>query len=393
MPYQKLDASRLRVLPLAQRKSYIDIVRESLEHSAVVPKALPAARKPIQCLAERIIDARRKGAAVMLAYGAHLVKNGAGPVLRWLIEGGWVTHLATQGAGVIHDWEFAFQGRSSESVRDNASAGKFGSWDETGRWISLAALAGAAEGLGFGESVGRLIVDQFLELPKPTSLRKRISQNPADELTSARADLLWTMERFAIPSGRLSVPHPCRQYSILAAAHEHRVPLTVHPGIGYDIIINHPMYSGSAIGRTSATDARIFAQSLANLSNGVYLSIGSAIMSPQVFEKAYSAVNNLRLQDGQGPIHDHYLAVVDIQDAGGWDWSHGEPPADNPAYYLRFCKTFARMGGQLQYIQCDNRVLLMNLIKLLKAKIQGRFVRNPTISPNMGRAEKTAHKR
>ena len=87
----------------------------------------------------------------MLTYGAHLIKNGAGPLLNRLIEAGLVTHLATQGAGIIHDWEFAFQGESGESVRENAPAGTFGSWDETGRWLNLAVLVGAAEGLGMGE--------------------------------------------------------------------------------------------------------------------------------------------------------------------------------------------------------------------------------------------------
>jgi hypothetical protein len=90
-------------------------------------------------------------------------------------------------------------------------------------------------------------------------------------------------------------------------------------------------------------------------------------MSPQVFEKAFSAANNLRAGAGLPFIDRHYLAIVDLQDGGAWDWSAGEPPKDNPAYYLRFCKTFARMGGTLDYLQCDNRILLANLIALLPA--------------------------
>ena len=103
-----------------------------------------------------------------------------------------------------------------------------------------------------------------------------------------------------------------------------------------------------------------------NLSGGVYLSVGSAIMSPQVFEKAFSAANNLRQQAALPLIQDHYLAIVDLQSGGGWDWQHGEPPMDNPAYYLRFCKSFYRMGGELDYIQCDNRTLLANLLHRLR---------------------------
>jgi hypothetical protein len=151
----------------------------------------------------------------------------------------------------------------------------------------------------------------------------------------------------------------------LAAAYERGIPLTVHPGIGYDIIVNHPMYHGAAIGRAAQTDAQIFAQQVDSLDGGVYMSVGSAIMSPQVFEKALSAANNLRRQDDRPFVKDHYLAIVDIQDAGGWDWSTGEPPSDNPAYYLRYCKTFGRMGGTLDYLQCDNRDFLAALLNRL----------------------------
>ncbi|MGO8902579.1 MAG: hypothetical protein ACLQU5_30180 [Isosphaeraceae bacterium] len=91
------------------------------------------------------------------------------------------------------------------------------------------------------------------------------------------------------------------------------------------------------------------------------LSIGSAIMGPQVFEKSLSCVNNLRLQDGRPIVAGHSIHVIDLQDGGGWDWSRDEPPKTNPAYYLRFCKSYARMGGEMHYLQCDNAVFLHNL--------------------------------
>ena len=143
------------------------------------------------------------------------------------------------------------------------------------------------------------------------------------------------------------------------------MPFTVHPGIGYDIIVNHPLYHGGAMGRAATTDVRIFAASVDRLDGGVYLSVGSAIMSPQVFEKAISAANNLRVAEHRPLLTDHHLAIVDLQDGGGWDWSRGEPPSTNPAYYLRFCKSFYRMGGTLDYIRCDNRVFLMELLRRL----------------------------
>ncbi|MCX5659905.1 MAG: hypothetical protein NTW19_09310 [Planctomycetota bacterium] len=367
MPYDAIDATRLQVLPLAARRSYIEIEKEAAQPNAPPPDAGPLAPQ-IDELANRIQAARSRGASVMLTYGAHLVKNGAGTLLNALIEKGWLTHLATQGAGVIHDWEFAFLGRSSESVRDNAPAGRFGSWDETGKWINLAAIVGAAEGMGLGESVGKMIAEDGLALPMPAALADAICARPDDPLAGARADLLATMRRFGLAGGRVAVKHPYKRYSTLACAYEHRVPLTVHPGIGYDIIVNHPMFHGGAIGRTSGADARVFAHGVLNLTGGVYLSVGSAIMSPQVFEKAFSAANNLLLGEGRPAVKDHTIAIVDLQDGGGWDWSRGEPPKENPAYYLRFCKTFHRMGGRLDYLCGDNRVVLANLL----ARLEGR---------------------
>ena len=106
----------------------------------------------------------------MLAYGAHLVKNGLGPVVARLVQEGWVTHLATNGAGTIHDWEYAYGGRSEEDVRAQVAAGCFGTWDETGRYIHLAVLAGAVEGMGYGESLGRFIAEDGCNLPDPAAL-------------------------------------------------------------------------------------------------------------------------------------------------------------------------------------------------------------------------------
>lgn len=363
MPYPQIDASQINVLPLDERKSYIQIEQAAIDPSAPVPDP-GAMHGQIDRLAERITEARRRGASVMLVYGAHVIKNGCGPLVNALIEAGHVTHLATQGAGIIHDWEFAFLGKSSESVRDNTPKGRFGTWDETGRWLSLAALVGAAEGLGWGEAVGRMVCEDGLTLPDPDMLAKQISDDPAHDLAGARADLLNAMRRFDLEPGRHEVRHPYKQYTVLDASYRKRVPLTVHPGIGYDIITNHPMFHGGAIGRTSETDTRVFAEGVKNLSGGVYLSIGSAIMSPQVFEKALSVANNLLLPEGKR-VEGHHMAVVDLQDGGGWDWSRGEPPKDSPAYYLRFCKTFARMGGTLDYICGDNRALLANLVQRL----------------------------
>ena len=301
----------------------------------------------------------------MFLYGAHLVKNGGAAIVDRLMEGGWFTHLATNGAGSIHDWEFAFQGWSTEGVAENVATGSFGTWEETGRNINLALLAGGIEDEGYGAALGRFIESNGTTLPEAAQLEKQLRDAPDHPLSPARAELLLAMREHGLKAGRYELPHPWKRASIFARAFARRIPLTVHPGIGYDIISNHPMFNGAAIGRTSALDFRLFGASVETLDGGVVLSVGSAIMAPQVFEKSISCVNNLRLQTGRPVVHDHQIYVVDIQDGGNWDWSQGEPPKDNPAYYLRFCKSFSRMGGTMHYLQCDNILFIHHLLRAL----------------------------
>ncbi len=360
-----LDRKKIKVLPLAQRES-LSRVEKILVNPAAKPAPLPAAQtKLIADCAAKIRNARQRGASVMLNYGAHLVKNGAHRIVNALVAGGWVTHLATNGAGVIHDWELAFLGRTEERVRENVATGTFGTWDETGRNLHLAILAGALREEGFGASVGRFIVENGVTLPTTAELEKLLRDSPANPLAPAWAELLQAMLAHDIPAGRHNVNHPHSATSMLAEAFRRGVPFTVHPGIGYDIISNHPMFNGAALGRAAGLDFAQFGGAVERLDGGVVLSVGSAIMSPQVFEKSLSAVNNLRLQARRPIVTDHTIYVVDIADGGGWDWTHGEPPKDNPAYYLRFCKSFARMGGAMNYAQADNVAFLQNLLAAL----------------------------
>ncbi len=365
MPHEEIDPRRIETRPLSEREDLIDIRTAAADPDAPPPDAGDL-RGAIERMAEAIAVARRRGAAVILAYGAHLVKNGGGPVVNRLVAGGWLTHLATHGAGIIHDWEFAYRGTSSESVAENAPAGRFGHWEETGRTINLAVAAGAARGVGFGESMGRAITGDGVELPDPGELARLVAENPSHPLTGARADLLEMMTRFGLAAGRHEIAHSFKDFSIPAACYRRGVPLTVHPGIGYDIYNVHPFFCGAAVGRAAATDLRILTRAVRDLAGGVYLSVGSAVMSPQVFEKTFSAANNLRRGDGLPLIADHAVFVVDIHDGGGWDWSAGEPPKDNPAYYLRFCKSFFRLGASTRYVRGDNVTVLHNLLALLE---------------------------
>ena len=362
---QPLDLKKVKAYPLAQRRSLSEIEKMLVDASKPAPSCPPENLAHIRACAANIRAARNRGSSVMLLYGAHLVKNGLLPVVNVLIERGWITHLATNGAGTIHDWELAFQGRTEESVRDNVATGTFGTWDETGRNIHLALLAGALHGEGYGRSLGRFIAEDGVTLPTTAELEIFLREQPSHPLSPARAELLQAMLVHKLPAGRIKVKHPHVQSSILAQAFRCNIPLTVHPGIGYDIISNHPMFNGAAIGRAAQTDFALFGRAVEGLDGGVVMSIGSAIMGPQVFEKSISCVNNLRLQAGRKIVSGHAIHIVDIQDGGNWDWTRGEPPKDNPAYYLRFCKSFARMGGTMHYAQCDNVVFLCNLLNLL----------------------------
>jgi len=360
-----LDLSKLRVYPLEQRAS-LSRLDEVLVEPGDTPKPCDAfAEGIVRDCAAKVQAAHRRGAGVMLIYGAHLIKNGGQLLLNQMMERGWLTHLATNGAGIIHDWEFAFLGRSTESVRDNVATGTFGTWDETGRYIHLALMLGALRSEGFGRALGRFVHQDGGILPSAASLERMIRDEPSHPLTPARAELLQAMRAQGLNEGPLLVLHRWRNACVLANAFRQEIPLTVHPGIGYDIISNHPSFNGAALGRAAETDFRWFGAAVEMLDGGVVLSIGSAIMGPQVFEKSLNCVNNLRLQAGREIVKDHSIYVVDLQDGGNWDWSKGEPPKDNAAYYLRFCKSYSRMGGTMHYVQCDNVLFLHHLFQEL----------------------------
>ena len=219
--------------------------------------------------------------------------------------------------------------------------------------------------MGYGRALGQFIEEDGVDLPKPEDLEDEIRRDPGSPRAAAQADLLAAMREHGLAPGRFRVPHRWKESSILAAAFRHGVPLTVHPGIGYDIIATHPMFNGAAIGRAAQRDFAHFTSSVEGLDGGVVLSVGSAIMGPQVFEKSLSCVNNFRLQAGRPIVAGHTIYVVDLQDGGGWDWSSGEPPKTSPAYYLRFCKSYSRMGGTMRYLHCDNVAMIHHLYRRL----------------------------
>lgn len=369
MPHPQLNRHELKIKSLLQRRNKLHVERDFPDpDTAPASGAVPGG--VMDEIVARIRSARADGRPVILAFGAHTIKNGLGPVLIRLMEEGWLTHLATNGAGIIHDWEFAYQGASSEDVKGNVARGEFGIWEETGFLLNLALVVGAYEGLGYGESVGKMIEREGLEIPAVETLKTVAAGHGEWERVAAAADLLEVIGRFSLPPGWMAVPHPYRKYSAQAAAFRMGIPFTGHPMFGHDIIYCHPMNHGAAIGRVAQRDFLSFAHSVARVQDGVYLSVGSAVMSPMIFEKALSMAQNLALQKGVG-IDRHFIAVVDLAESR-WDWERqGEPPMDNPAYYLRYCKTFSRMGGVMRYVSADNREFLVSLRRKLGGSATG----------------------
>ncbi len=365
------DRNAIDVKPLCERKNKLDIQRDHIDPETYEPQLDALAAESVVRAAAEVRAARAKGAPVILAFGAHSIKNGLSRVMIRLMKEGWVTHFATNGAGVIHDWEFAYQGRSGENVQRYCAEGQFGIWQETGTYLNLAIAVGAYRGLGYGESVGALVAEDGLLIPSREELAEVISAGAAagaDEKALAKAaaaaDLAALLARFAIAPGFLCVKHPFKDYGLQAAAYTSHVPFTAHPMFGHDIIYTHPMNRGAAIGRTAERDFLAFVDSVSRLEGGVYLSVGSAVMSPMIFEKALSMSRNVA-RSGNRTITDFSIYVVDLAKSA-WDWVHdGEPPQDNPAYYLRFCKTFSRMGGRMSYTSADNRSFLVALLRAL----------------------------
>ncbi|RKX75886.1 MAG: hypothetical protein DRP70_06660 [Spirochaetes bacterium] len=360
------DRKKIQFSSLSTRENKVSIEKDFVSTDDT-PAVLPAETSDlIKQISGEIREARRIDAPVILAFGAHTIKNGMSPVLRTMINKNYITHLATNGAGIIHDWEFAFQGKSSEDVRSNVNKGQFGIWEETGYYLNLAIAVGAYEGKGYGESIGSMVLNDGLMIPEISILKSEITRildsNPAQ--AAAAADLLSLIVDFSIKPGFLTIKHRYKEFGLQSEAFRLGVPFTGHPMFGHDIIYTHPVNCGAAIGRTAERDFLKYAESVSRLEGGVYLSVGSAVMSPMIFEKSLSMAQNVWLQQGK-KIENHKIYVVDLAKSS-WDWTRGEPPSTDPAYYLRFLKTFNRMGGSMNYISADNRDFLLTLYQELE---------------------------
>jgi hypothetical protein len=253
-PYGEFDLSDVKTYPLASRASKAAVADFATPHTKgsgvgawldSLPNMLGAA--DLRAVVASMLDARSSGGGIIWGFGAHVIKTGLSPILVDLAERGFVSAFATNGAGIIHDFEIALSGSTSEDVDDALGRGRFGMADETGQGLNQAIHDGMTRGLGLGQSVGAY----------------------------------------------LAVLHPPYAHlSVAASAARLGIPLTVHVALGTDIIHMHPDASGSAIGDTSLRDFRYFVSNVARLDRGVYLNCGSAVVLPEVFLKAVALARN-----------------------------------------------------------------------------------------------------
>lgn len=361
MGFTKFDRSKIHQLPLSERKNKVNISEIYIKTTDPRPEVSISAQEKIIRAAEDILKAKYAGKSVILAFGAHSIKNGLGPLMAEFLRRGWITHLATNGAGIIHDWEFAYQGMSSEAVYENLPQGKFGTWEETGFSLNMAIVAGVYQGYGYGASVGKVITEQGINIPSEADLLDVINNEKDLTRIAAASDFLETIRKVELEPGWHAIPAPFGRYSIQANAYQMGVASTAHPMFGHDIIYTHHLNSGSAIGRAAELDFLSYVDSVNNLNDGLYLSVGTAVMSPTVFEKAYSMVHNRFLQCGNR-LDRHKILVVDIAEPK-WDWfSQGEPPRSNQEYFTPYMRNFLRTKpAEMDFLTADNRVFLLNL--------------------------------
>ncbi|MGI8786035.1 MAG: hypothetical protein ACR2L2_20570 [Acidobacteriota bacterium] len=319
MPFPIFDRSRLKLKALSEREHLI-----GLDHFFQLGDPIPPFEHPrLEALAERIAETSHYGSPIILMMGAHLLRAGVSRFIIDLMERGAITHIAMNGAGPIHDFEMARIGATTESVARYIVSGEFGLWTETGEineWIRQE----TNPLLGFGEIVGRGIEENRL-------------------------------------------PH--RDISILAAGYRLQVPVTVHVGIGYDIVHEHPSCDGAAIGRASYRDFLVFAQTVSELEGGVLLNFGSAVMGPEIFLKALAMARNVAHQQGRR-IADFTSAVFDLVPLQGD--LRSEAARNHPFYYFRPFKTMlvrTVTEGESLYVCGDHRMTFPNLYRMIVKRL------------------------
>lgn len=308
--YPLFDRAAISLRDLVERQNLV-----GLGDCPAPGSTTPTYRHPdLEPLAAAIVAARAHDRPVILMMGAHVIKQGMSRFLVDLIERGVLTHIATNGAGIIHDFELARIGGTSEDVAHYIKAGDFGMWQQTGDLNQIVA-DGCRRGEGIGEAVGRHIEE---------------------------------------------TGYPNRDLSLCATGYRCGVPVTSHVNIGADIIHAHPSCDGAAWGGASYTDFLMFTHAVSRLEGGVFLNVGSAVTGPEVYLKALSMARNAARQRSE-PICHFTTAVFDLVSLPD-DFRDGTPPKSHPQYYYRPWKTIlvrtVADGGQSYYFQGDHRETL-----------------------------------
>lgn len=313
--HPQFDRNKLLIKPLDERVH--DIQRTHLLGLDDVPPELkPDAMQSLATLGERLVAARKSGGARLMLMGAHVIRAGVGRQLIDMMERGLITHIGMNGAGPIHDYELAKIGATCESVARYIRSGEFGLWHETGVMNDIVAQ-GVADGLGLGESLGR-----------------------------------------AIQEG----DYPYKETSVLAAGYRLNIPISVHIGIGYDILHEHPNFDPAAFGVASYRDFLSICHTVEGLEGGVFLCFGTAVMGPEVYLKALAMARNVAHQEGRRICHFTTAAFDLIEISGDMD---REAPKSNPQYYYRPWKTIlvrtVADGGESFYVCGDHRSTVPHL--------------------------------
>jgi hypothetical protein len=333
--YKAFDSSRVKTYPLGKRSNKVklgDLVwpEQMRDRAFDLP---PGVCRDVQAVAEAMVAARRDGKPVILFTGAHLIKNGLGPLLVDLVERGCLTLVAGNGATSIHDFELALIGETSENVPAGLDKGQFGMAYEFA-YINMALSVGNQQKLGFGETLGRMICDE--------SFRTQ------------------ALSLAAQPGSLSQFAHP--EVSVLATCYRRGIPFTVHAGIGVDVIDQHSSFDGQAKGGCSGRDFLLYTNEICKLAaGGVVLNIGSAVTGPEVLLKAVSMAANV------GSVPQGILTA-------DFDLREHKPPqmTDEGAqgYYFRDQKSVVTripeaFGGRGLYIQGDQRQTIPLLYKHL----------------------------
>lgn len=332
MPFEQFDRSRLRLESLGTRQHDLDLSCMLPVDSSGAPELNARAQATINLIAGAIRAAREKGAPVVLMMGGHVIRAGVSRLLIDLARRGVITHFAGNGAVAIHDFEFALIGATTESVARYIRSGQFGLWRETG-WLNDAAVEARRAGIGWGEAIGRMINAQ-VRLDTGSAFAER------------------------------NFPH--RDISLAAACDSLGVPFTVHAGIGYDIVHEHPNCDGEAMGWATYADFLVFARTIESLEEGVLINAGSAVMGPEVYLKALAMARNVAHQEGR-TISRFTTAVFDLAPLD--DDYQSEAAKSDPRYFFRPWKTIlvrtVADGGTSHYVCGDHRATLSALWRAL----------------------------